>query len=332
MKRLTLGLLLATMVVSPAFARDNLQITGSSTVYPFSVLASENFSGTGFPSPVVETVGSGAGIKSFCSGIGEDTADIVNSSRKMKKEELASCEASGVKNPLELTIGYDGIVFATDVKGPSFQFTNAELRNAIAAQVLVDGKLVANPYTNWNQINPAFPDWKIDAYIPGEKHGTREVFEQKVLAAGCDKDGLKAAGVVDDEVAKTCVAVRKDGLVSDIDGDYSETMARLQSNPTALGVFGISFYIENGDKIQVASVEGVTPSLETIASGEYPVSRPLFVYVKREHIGVIPGVKEFLTELLSDAAAGQEGYLIDIGLIPLPTEELINVQSQVSGL
>ena len=325
-----IALTLATILFSTSvFARDTITITGSSTVFPFTQLVAENFQGN---TPIVESVGTGAGVKIFCEGIGEDSPDIVDASRPMKDGELKACEDAGVKSPLELKIGYDGIVFATAADGPDFALTAQDVYKALAANIVIDGKLVANPYTNWNEINSALPDWKIDAYIPGEKHGTREVFDQKLLEVGCDKDALKAAGVVEDNIKKTCISVRKDGFVSDIDGDYSETLARLQGNPTAVGVFGISFFIENEDKIKVATVDGVAPSLETIASGEYPVSRPLFLYVKQEHLGVIPGLKEFLLEYVNDAALGPDGYLVDIGLIPLPEQERIAVQELVNNL
>ena len=261
----------------------------------------------------------------------EDTADIVGASRLMKKEELGVCTENGV-TPIEIKIGYDGVVFASDINGPDLAFTPKDIYLAMAAQIVVDGVLVSNPYTKWNEVNPALPDWKIAAFIPGEKHGTREVFEHKLLNAGCDKEALKAAGVAEDQIDKTCVAVRKDGYISDIDGDYSETLARITSDPKSIGVFGISFFEENTDKIKVATVNGIVPTIESVASGEYPVSRPLFVYVKKEHIGIIPNLKEFLVDLVSDDAAGPEGYLVDIGLVPLPEEELKQTQSVVEGL
>lgn len=324
-----IALSVATILFSTsAFARDTISITGSSTVFPFTQAVAENFQGN---TPIVESVGTGAGVKIFCGGIGEDSPDIVNASRPMKDTELQACTDAGV-TAIEVKFGYDGIVIASDTNGPDFVLTAQDVYKALAANLVIDGQLVANPYTKWNEINPALPDWKIDAYIPGEKHGTREVFEHKLLDVGCDKEALKTVGQSDDDIKKTCIAVRKDGYVSDIAGDYSETLARLQANPQAIGVFGISFYIENEDKIKVASVDGIVPSLETIASGEYPVSRPLFIYVKKEHIGAIPGLKEFLQEYVNDAAIGDEGYLTDIGLIPMPEEERISVQELVNNL
>jgi len=309
--------------VSAASARDQIQVSGSSTVLPYAKIVAEAF-GEAFPefkTPVVESGGSGAGIKQFCEGVGEDKIDIANSSRPIKDSELESCKAAGVTEVEQVQIGYDGIVFATDINGPDFKIEPVDIYKALAAQVVVDGKLVANPYTKWNEVNAAFPAWDIAAYIPGEKHGTREVFETKLLDAGCDKDGLKAAGVAEADVAKACIAIRKDGKAIDIDGDYSETLARIDSNKTGVGVFGLAFYENNADKLKVATVGGVVPSTETIASGEYPVSRPLFFYVKKAHIGVIPGLKEYVDFFLSDDMIGPEGPLAEYGLVAAPDAE-----------
>ena len=307
-----------------AAARDQIQVAGSSTVLPYAKIVAESFGETypDFKTPVVELGGSGAGIKEFCKGVGEDTIDIANSSREIKKEEVQSCVDAGVKEVQEVKIGYDGIVFATDIKGPDWALTPKDIYTALAAQIVVDGKLVDNPNTKWNQVNPALPDWDITAYIPGEKHGTREVFETKLLDAGCDKDAIKAAGVADEKAAaKACIAVRKDGKAVDIDGDYTETLARIDSNKTGVGVFGLSFYENNADKLKVATVEGITPSTETIASGEYPVSRPLFFYVKKAHLGVVPGLKEYVEFFLDDQMVGPESPLAEYGLVAAPDAE-----------
>jgi phosphate transport system substrate-binding protein len=310
-----------------ASARDQVQIAGSSTVLPYAKIVAETFGETftEFKTPVVESGGSGAGIKEFCKGVGENTIDIANSSRKMKEDELKSCVDAGVKEVQEVKIGYDGIVFATDIKGPDWALTPTDLYKALAAEVVVDGKLVANPNTKWNQVNPALPDWDIAAYIPGEKHGTREVFEEKLMAAGCKDSGaleaIKAGGQDDKAAAKTCVAVRKDGKAVDIDGDYSETLARIDSNKTGVGVFGLAFYENNADKLKVATVNGVSPSTETIASGEYPVSRPLYFYVKKAHFGVIQGLKEYVEFFLDDQMVGPDGPLAEYGLVAAPDAE-----------
>ncbi len=306
-----------------AFARDQIQVAGSSTVLPYAKIVAESFGETypDFKTPVVESGGSGAGIKQFCEGVGEDKIDIANSSRAMKAEELESCKTAGVTDVQEVKIGYDGIVFATDINGPDFAIQPVDIYKALAAKVVVDGKLVDNPYTKWSEVNAAFPEWDIAAYIPGEKHGTREVFETKLLAVGCDKDALAAAGVAEADVAKACVAVRKDGKAVDIDGDYTETLARIDSNKTGVGVFGLSFYENNADKLKVATVGGIVPSTETIADGTYPVSRPLFFYVKKAHIGVIPGLKEYVEFFLSDDMTGPDSPLATYGLVPAPDAE-----------
>jgi phosphate transport system substrate-binding protein len=309
--------------VGAATARDQVQVAGSSTVLPYAKIVAESF-GEAFPdfkTPVIESGGSGAGIKQFCEGAGEDKIDIANSSRPMKAEELASCKANGVADVQEVRIGYDGIVFASDINGPDFAIEPVDIYKALAAQLVVDGKLVANPYTRWNEVNPAFPDWEIAAYIPGEKHGTREVFEEKLMSVGCDKPALTAAGVADADLARTCVAVRKDGKAIDIDGDYTETLSRIDQNKTGIGVFGLAFYENNADKLKVATVGGIVPSVETIADGAYPVSRPLFFYVKKAHLGVIPGLKEYVEFFLSDDMIGPDSPLATYGLVPAPDAE-----------
>ncbi len=314
---------LASFGATAAFARDQIQIAGSSTVLPYAKIVAEQFGETysNFKTPVVKSGGSGAGIKQFCEGVGEDKIDIANASRAMSKDELAGCKAAGVADVEEVKIGYDGIVFATDINGPDFAIQPVDIYKALAAKVVVDGKLVDNPYTKWNEVNAAFPAWDIAAFIPGEKHGTREVFETKLLAAGCDKDALKAAGVADADVGKTCIAVRKDGKAVDIDGDYTETLARINSNKTGMGVFGLAFYEQNADKLKVATVGGIVPSTETIATGTYPVSRPLFFYVKKAHLGVIPGLKEYVEFFLSDEMVGPDSPLASYGLVSAPDAE-----------
>ena len=313
--------------VGYASARDQIQVAGSSTVLPYAKIVAEQFGETftNFKTPVVESGGSGAGIKEFCKGVGENTIDIANSSRPMKKDEVQSCVDAGVKEIQEVKIGYDGIVFATDVKGPDWALTPEDVYKALAAKIVVDGKLVENPNTKWNQVNPNLPDWDIAAYIPGEKHGTREVFEEKLLIAGCKKlGGIEAAtasGLDEKAAAASCKAVRKDGKAVDIDGDYSETLARIDSNKTGVGVFGLAFYENNADKLKVATVGGITPSVETIAKGEYPVSRPLFFYVKKAHLGVVPGLKEYVEFFLDDQMVGPESPLADYGLVAAPDAE-----------
>jgi len=308
--------------LSAAQARDYVEIAGSSTVLPYARIAAEAF-GDVYPDykiPVIESGGSGAGIKEFCRGAGEDTVDIASSSRPIKPGELRACARAGVPGVEELRFGYDGVVFATGVMGKPWNILPADIYQALAAKLPMNGRLVRNPHKKWRQVNPNLPDWEIAAYIPGEKHGTREVFEDKIMLAGCRAGGayaaLKAQGMSDAAAYDSCIATRKDGRAMDIDGDYSETLARISANPTGLGVFGLSFYENNTDRLQLASVSGVFPSVKTIADGRYPVSRPLFLYLKKAHLGMIPGLREFVSYFLSDAMIGPDGPLAEYGLIP----------------
>ncbi len=333
--KLTASVLALAAAATAADARDQLQIAGSSTVLPFATIAAEAFGeNTDFNTPVVEGGGTGAGLKKFCEGVGEATIDIANASRKMKDEEIATCKTNGVTDIMEVQIGYDGIVFASASGGADFVVTTTDLYKALAAEVVVDGALVANTATKWSDVNPALPAQDILAFIPGTKHGTREVFEVKVLEAGCKDSGAEEVikglkGDDKDAAKKACSAVRADGKAVDIDGDYTETLARMDSEPTGLGVFGLSFYENNTDKLKVASVNGVAPTVETIASGDYPVSRPLFFYVKKAHIGVVPGLQEFAAFFVSDDMAGPEGSLTEQGLVADP--KLADAQAAVAA-
>lgn len=328
----SLKLTAAALVASAAFAgvavaRDQIQIAGSSTVLPYAKIVAETFGETypDFKTPIVESGGTGGGLKEFCKGVGPDTIDIANASRAIKDSEVEACKAAGVTEIQEVKIGYDGIVFATDAGNADLKLEPKDLYLALAAEVAVDGKLVANPYRKWSEVNKDLPDAEIAAYIPGEKHGTREVFEEKVLAAGCEASGaaevIKAAVAEKDAQHAKCVAVRKDGLAVDIDGDYTETLARIAANKSGIGVFGLSFYENNADKLKVATVSGIVPSVETIASGEYPVSRPLFFYVKKAHLGVIPGLKDYVEFFTSDDMIGPDSPLAEYGLVPAPDAE-----------
>jgi len=312
--------LIASAMISTAYARDQIQIAGSSTVLPYAKIVAEEFGKTfgNFKSPVVESGGSSAGLKEFCKGIGSNTIDIANSSRQIKDKELKSCSEAGVTDVLEVRFGYDGIVFATNSSKEAFSLTPAEVFFALT----LHGKELP---TNWNQVNTEFPNQEITAFIPGEKHGTREVFEEKVMLVGCKDSGyfetFVSSGLSEKDAAKKCMQVRKDGRSVDIDGDYTETLARLESNPDAMGVFGLSFYENNTDKLKVATMNGVVPSVETISTGEYPVSRPLFFYVKKAHIGVIPGLAEYVQFFASEKMIGPDGPLAEYGLVPAPDEE-----------
>jgi phosphate transport system substrate-binding protein len=315
-----------------ASARDQLQIAGSSTVLPYSTIVAEAFGEQGeFKTPVVEGGGSGAGRKKLCEGVGEGTIDIANSSSRIKQSDIDTCNANGVSEILEVRFGYDGIVFASDIDGADFTLTPQDVWSALAAQTVKDGALVANTAKTWAEVNADLPAQEIMAFIPGTKHGTREVFDVKILEEGCKEAGaydlFLAASSGADDTAKAkdalagCLALRTDGASVDIDGDYTETLSRIDANKAAIGVFGLSFYENNTDKLKVAPINGIAPSVETISTGDYPVSRPLYFYVKKAHIGVIPGLKEYVQFFLSDDMAGPDGALADYGLVPDPELE-----------
>ena len=335
LKLATSAAAIAAVSATAAIARDQVQVAGSSTVLPYASIVAEAFGENfDFPTPVVESGGSSAGLKRFCEGVGENTIDIANASRKIKDSEVKACAENGVTDIIEVRIGYDGIVFASDIAGNKFEYTPVDWYKALSAQVVVDGKLVDNPNKTWADVNSAFPAQSSQAFIPGTKHGTREVFEEKVILAGCEESGdfeaYKAANGDDKKAAeKACIALRTDGVSVDIDGDYTETLARIDSNKDGIGVFGLAFYEINTDKLQVATMSGIVPSTESIATGEYPVSRPLFFYVKKAHIGVIPGLKEYAEFFVSDEVAGPDGPLSEYGLVADP--ELAMTQEMVAG-
>ncbi len=299
-----------------AQSRDTIQIAGSSTVLPFAAVVAEEF-GAVFPqfqTPVVGSGGTGGGLRQFCEGVGDNTIDIANASRPIRESERAACAANGVTDIREVQFGYDGIVFASAAAGPDFALTPLQVYRAIAASLYVDGAFVPNPYTAWNEIDPTLPAQPIALAIPGSNHGTREVFQERVVAAGCEE-----AELPDDHPEDACTAFRQD-VVIEISGDYTETLARLTSDPNTVGVFGLSFYEQNTDTLKVATVSGVVPSRQAIVSGEYPVSRPLYFYVKGQHVGAVAGIDEYVQYFLSAAVSGEGGILETAGLIPQPAD------------
>lgn len=329
------SLAIAAVSATAAAARDNVQVAGSSTVLPYASIVAEAFGENfDFATPVVESGGSSAGLKRFCEGVGENTIDVANASRKIKDKEIAACAEAGVTEIIEVRIGYDGIVFASDINGNAFAFTPADWYTALAAEIPVDGALVANPNTNWSQVNANLADQPIMAFIPGTKHGTREVFEEKVILQGCEDSGaleaiLKINGGDEKAAEGTCMAIRTDGLSVDIDGDYTETLARIEADNNGIGVFGLAFYENNTDKLQVATINDVVPSVESISSGDYPVSRPLYFYIKAAHLDVIPGLQEYADFFVSDDMAGPDGPLAEYGLVSDP--ELAATQEAVAN-
>jgi len=330
----TLAIAAISATAAAAQSRTNVSIAGSSTVLPYANIVAEAFGAEfDFDTPVVEGGGSSTGRRMLCEGVGEATLDIANSSSLMKDSEREVCAANGV-TPIEVRFGYDGIVFASDINGAPFAFTPSDIYLALAAEIPVDGAMVANPNANWTDVNAELPSQEINMFVPGTNHGTREVFDENVVLAGCEETGaaeaMAAMGMDEDTVEDTCMTLRTDGRSVDIEGDYTQTLANLESTPLGIGVFGLSFYENNTDRLQVATMSGVVPTVDAIASGEYPVSRPLQFYIKAEHIGVIPGLKEYVEFFISDEIAGDGGPLAEYGLVPDP--ELAATQEMVSGL
>lgn len=337
MYKLTTPLIAAALSASAgmSLARDQIQIAGSSTVLPYASIVAEAFGENfDYPTPVVESGGSSGGMKRFCTGLGENTIDIANSSRRIKDSERAACAEQGVTEIIEIRIGYDGIVFASDIEGQKFAFHPVDIYRALAAQLPMEGEMRANNYTDWSEIDVKFTAQPIKAYIPGTKHGTREVFEENILLAGCKSSGalaeiLSLNGGDSKAAEAACMTVRTDGISVDIDGDYTETLASIASNKNGIGVFGLSFYENNTDKLQVATISDVIPSTESIASGDYPVSRPLYFYVKKAHISVIPGLKDYAAFFTAEEIAGPDGPLAEYGLVADPLLE--QTQEQIEN-
>ena len=326
MKRIIAAASLLALAASPAFAaRDQIRIVGSSTVYPFTTAVAETFGKTsGMKTPVVESTGTGGGMKLFCAGVGEAHPDFTNASRAIKKGEFEDCVKNGVTDIVEIKIGFDGLAFANSMKAPEVPLTKQQIFLALAKQVPdKDGKLVDNPYTMWNEIDPSLPAVKIEVLGPPPTSGTRDSFHELVMEKGAESfDSLKELKKAD---AKAFEAVwksmREDGLFIEAGENDNLIVQKLSNNPNAFGIFGFANVAENAALIRGLPVDGVVPTFETIASGEYKVARPLFIYAKKQHVGVIPGMTEFVAEFTSEKAVGEDGYLSEKGLIPLPGEE-----------
>ena len=319
MKNLVAAAVVAITATSVS-ARDQVHIAGSSTVLPYASIVAEAFGENfDFPTPIVEGGGSGAGRKRMCEGVGLNTIDIANSSSLMKAEQWETCQAT-VGEIAEVRIGYDGITFSMNLGNKGFEeLTPLQIYNALKENSTAQ---------TWSDVDPSLPDVAIKAFIPGTKHGTREVFEKKVMLAGCKKAGEYDKSLGKKPAEKACFKVRTDGASVDIDGDYTETLASLESNPNGIGVFGLSFLLANTDKLYAANINGVEPSTETIASGEYPVSRPLQFYVKLAHLDQVPGMRDYLNFFISDEIAGPDGPLAEYGLVSDP--ELEATQNMVA--
>lgn len=314
----------AVAVTGTAQARDQIRVVGSSTVYPFTTAVAEQFGKGGkFKTPVVESTGTGGGFKLFCSGIGPDFPDISNASRRVKASELDMCAKNGVADVAELKIGYDGIILANSKKHSAYSLTRRQVFLALAKAVVIDGKLAPNPNKTWKDVDPSLPDDKIEVLGPPPTSGTRDAFLELVMEPGAESfPELKALKKEDEKAFKAVFgSLREDGVYIDAGENDNLIVQKLESNPKALGIFGYSFLEQNADKIQGSTIEGAQPTFDNIAAGKYAVSRPLFIYIKKAHVGQIPGIKEYVAEFASEKAWGPNGYLVDKGLIPMPDAE-----------
>ena len=313
--RLVLIALIMSLMTITSYARDQINIVGSSTVYPFSTVVAERFGKSGkFKTPVIESTGTGGGMKLFCAGIGVNTPDMSNASRKIKSKEIKLCKDNGVTDITQVMVGLDGIAFTSSVKGKEYNFTKKHLWEAMA-------DLGPKP-TKWSDIDPSLPDYKIAILTPPATSGTRDAWNSLVMKKGCPESILKEKG------KKACYMLREDGPVIEVGENDTLIINKLVGEPSYFGIFGFSYYDNSKDKVQAHKIEGVEISLKAIQDGSYPISRPLFFYVKNQHIGVIPGIEEYVKEFTSKRASGSRGYLRDLGLVPLanPKESISKVE------
>ncbi len=314
----SLALLLSALQPAAALARDQIQIVGSSTVYPFATIVAERFGNKGnFKTPVIESTGTGGGMKLFCQGVGEGNPDITNASRAIKASEWEDCQKNGVKDIVEVTIGNDGIAFANSVKGPKLNLTRKQLWMALAEH--------GPKPKNWKEIDPSLPNAKISVLIPPPTSGTRDAWNALVMEKGCPAE-------VAEKEKKDCEVIREDGAAIEAGENDTLIVQKLEADPKAFGIFGFSYLESNQDKIQAAAIEGVKITIDSIQDYSYPISRPLFFYIKKAHIGVIPGLKEYVEEFVGEDAIGDEGYLIDAGLVPLPQAKRAAVRENAKNL
>ncbi len=324
-------------VPGTAMARDTISIVGSSTVYPFATVVAERFGRTGNATPKIESTGSGGGMKLFCQGVGTQHPDITNASRRMKKSEFELCQSNGVKDITEVKVGYDGIVIANSVKGEQIDLSLRDIFLALAKDVPnPDGseELVANPYKTWKEVNPALPNTKIEVLGPPPTSGTRDAFNELAIEGGCmTYPWLKAIKDEDKSKSKAiCRSVREDGAYVEAGENDNLIVQKLEKNPAAYGVFGYSFLDQNRGVVQAANVDGVEPTFDAIGSGDYPVSRSLFFYVKKAHVGVVPGIEGYVKEFTSEKAWGDQGYLGEKGLTPLGDDLRKSMAKQARSL
>lgn len=332
---LALAVTATSFTYSTASARDQINVVGSSTVFPFATAVAERFGkNTDFKTPVVESTGSGGGLKLFCSGTGANTPDITNASRRIKSSEVKLCAKNGVNEIVEVKVGFDGIVLANSRKSDVMEIDVKDVFLALAKDVPVDGKMVPNPYKTWSDVNPALPKVKIEVLGPPPTSGTRDAFVELAMEGGCKKIDMIAAMKKSDKTAYKayCHTIREDGMFVEAGENDNLIVQKLDANPAAFGIFGYSFLEQNSDKVQGSKMGGKEPTFENIAAGDYPVSRSLYFYVKKAHVGSIPGIVEFLDEFTSEDAVGEDGYLAEKGLIPLQEEEMEKTVDAVKNL
>ena len=332
-----LALAAAGMVVAgSAEARDQIRVVGSSTVYPFTTAVAEQFGKTsGMKTPVVESTGTGGGMKLFCAGVGESHPDVTNASRRMKKGEFEQCQKNGVKDIVELNIGFDGLTVAQSKAGTPIKLTLPQLLLAVAKEVPgPDGKLIANPNKNWSDIDKSLPNVKIEILGPPPTSGTRDSFHELLLEKGAEQIPALAALKKSDSKAfdKVWKTLREDGVYVEAGENDNVIVAKLEANKNAFGVFGYSFLEENSAKLRGVPLNGVAPEFENITSGKYPGARRMYVYIKKQHVGAVPGIDKFAAEYVSVKALGEDGYLAKKGLVTLPKKELDEVRKGVLGM
>lgn len=336
LKKIIIATAVAVAVTGAAQARDQIRIVGSSTVFPFSTAVAEQFGQTSsFKTPVVESTGSGGGMKLFCAGLGVEHPDITNASRRIKSSEVELCAKNGVKDVVEVKVGYDGIVLANSKEAKQYNLSLRDIYLALAKDVPAgEGKWVPNTAKTWKDVNADLPAVKIEVLGPPPTSGTRDAFVELAMEGGCKTFGwVKALKKKDKKAYKSrCHAIREDGHFVEAGENDNLIVQKLVATKSALGIFGYSFLDQNSDKIQGSLVSGQGPEFEAIADGSYPISRALYFYVKKAHVGVVPGIKEFLTEFTSEKASGDEGYLGDKGLIPMTADERAEWKAKALGL
>lgn len=328
-----IGLLVLTSAL-PAHARQQIRVVGSSTVYPFVTIAAEEFGRrAGFKTPIVESTGTGGGFKLFCAGVGDAYPDFANASRPIKSSEKEACAKQGVNDPVEIKLGYDGIVLANGIHAKRFNLSKTQIFKGLAKHVVVDGNLVANPYTRWSEISSELPDVPIKVYGPPPSSGTRDAFVELVMHDSCmNLPEFVKAYPTEQKRKQACSMLREDGGYVDAGENDNLIVQKLGIDPETLGIFGFSSLEENQNKVQGSLIAGVEPSFENITNASYSISRPLFIYLKREHLQSTAGLKEFLSFLMQDDMVGNEGVLALKGLIPLKADELAVVKETARSL